>query len=54
MVQKVVIIADDSEIGEIFYALEIADREFEIVKLYGVGELSSWKGIPIERIERHI
>lgn len=52
MVQKVVIIADDSEIGEIFYALEIADREFEIVKLYGVGELSSWKGIPIERIEQ--
>lgn len=51
MVRKVVIIADDVEFGEILYALEIADEEFEVVRLYGLGNLESYNGFPIERID---
>lgn len=52
MVKRVVIIADEVEFTEIFYALEIADGEFEIVRLHGPGELRNWNGIPIEGIDK--
>lgn len=51
MRKKIVIIADDEKLWEIFYALEITDVEFEIIKLYGIGKLKDWNGIPIEGVE---
>lgn len=51
MVRRVVLIIDDEEIAEVFYALQLASEAFDIVKIYGVGEQREWNGMSIAGIE---
>lgn len=52
MAVRIAIITDDAKIEEVFRAVEISEKEFEIVKIFEVGERTEYKGYKLARFEQ--